>query len=262
MHPWSARGSRWSRRGSCPRTSGCGIADLRRAGLGVRAIAGQLGRSPSTVSRELRRNCEPGSGQYRPFAAQRLAARRRARPGRGKLNADPVLRQFVAGRLDECWSPEQISRALRAEFPGDPAGTWCTRRSTRPSTGRSCGGLRRDLPAVLRTGRRRRKPRRRGDARRAGALTGMTMISQRPPAAAGRSEAGHWEGDLITGASNRSAIGTLVDRASRFTILVHLPGPRHNAETVRDALVAAMAHFASAAAPVADLGPGQGDGAA
>jgi IS30 family transposase len=69
----------------------------------------------------------------------------------------------------------------------------------------------------------------------------MTMISQRPPAAAGRSEAGHWEGDLITGASNRSAIGTLVDRASRFTILVHLPGQRHDAGTVRDALVAAMA---------------------
>ena len=96
------------------------IADLRRAGMGVRAIAGQLGRSPSTISRELRRNCEPGSGQYRPFAAQRLAARRRARPGRGKLNADPVLRQFVAGRLEKRWSPEQISRALRAEFPGEP----------------------------------------------------------------------------------------------------------------------------------------------
>ena len=95
---------------------------------------------------------------------------------------------------------------------------------------------------MLRTGRRRRKPHRRADARRAGALTGMTMISQRPAAAAGRSEAGHWEGDLITGASNRSAIGTLADRASRFTILVHLPGPRHTAETVRDALVAALGH--------------------
>lgn len=83
------------------------IGDLRQAGLGVRAIAGQLGRSPSTVSRELRRNCQPGSGQYRPFAAQRLAAERRARPGRGKLNADPVLRQFVASRLEKRWSPEQ-----------------------------------------------------------------------------------------------------------------------------------------------------------
>ncbi len=93
------------------------LADLRRAGLGVRAIAGQLGRSPSTVSRELRRNCEQGGGQYRPFAAQRLAARRRARPGRGKLLRDPVLRQFVAGRLEKCWSPEQISRGAARLVP-------------------------------------------------------------------------------------------------------------------------------------------------
>jgi transposase, IS30 family len=217
------------------------IADLRRAGLGVRAIAGQLGRSPSTISRELRRNCQPGSGSYQPFAAQRLAARRRARPGRGKLNADPVLRQFVAGRLEKCWSPEQISRALREEFPGDPGRQLVHETIYQAIYRPELGGLSRDLPAVLRTRRRRRKPRRRADARRPGALTGMTMISQRPAAAADRSEAGHWEGDLITGANNRSAIATLVDRASRFTILVHLPGRRHDAETVRDALVAAMA---------------------
>jgi IS30 family transposase len=216
------------------------IADLRRAGLGVRAIAGQLGRSASTVSRELRRNCEDASGQYRPFAAQRLAAGRRARPGRGKLNADPVLRQFVAGRLEKRWSPEQISRALRAEFPGDRWRHLVHETIYQAVYRPELGGLRRDLPAVLRTGRRHRKSRRRVDARRAGALTGMTMISQRPAAAADRSEAGHWEGDLITGASNRSAIGTLVDRASRFTILVHLPGRRHTAEVVRDALVAAL----------------------
>jgi len=216
------------------------IADLRQTGLSVRAIAGQLGRSPSTVSRELRRNCQPGSGSYRPFAAQRLAARRRARPGRGKLNADPVLRQFVAGQLEKCWSPEQISRALRAEFPAEPGRHLVPETIYQAVYRPEMGGLRRDLPSVLRTGRRRRKPHRRADARRAGALTGMTMISQRPAAAADRSEAGHWEGDLITGASNRSAIGTLVDRASRFTILVHLPGPQHDAATVRDALVQAM----------------------
>jgi IS30 family transposase len=217
------------------------IADLRRAGLGVRGIAGQLGRSPSTVSRELRRNCEPASGQYRPFAAQRLAAERRARPGRGKLNCDPVLCQFVAGRLAKRWSPEQVSRALRAEFPADPGRHLVHETIYQAIYRRELGGLRRDLSAVLRTGRRRRKPRRRPDARRAGVLTGMTMISQRPAAAADRSQAGHWEGDLITGALNRSAIATLVDRASRFTILVHLPGRRHTAETVRDALVQAMA---------------------
>jgi transposase, IS30 family len=217
------------------------IADLRQAGLGVRAIAGRLGRSPSTVSRELRRNCEQASGSYRPFAAQRLAAERRARPGRGKLLRDPVLRQFVAGRLEKRWSPEQISRALRTEFPGEPARHLVHETIYQAVYRPELGGLRRDLPAVLRTGRRRRKPHRRCDARRAGALTGMTMISQRPAAAAGRSETGHWEGDLITGAANRSAIGTLVDRASRFTILVHLPGRRHDAQTVRDALVLAMA---------------------
>jgi transposase, IS30 family len=97
-----------------------GIAELRGAGLGVRAIAARLGRSPSTVSRELRRDRDPGSGQYRPFAAQLLAARRRTRPGRGKLMRDPVLREFVAGRLAARRSPEQVSQALRGEFPGDP----------------------------------------------------------------------------------------------------------------------------------------------
>ena len=96
------------------------IAGLAGAGYGVRAIAARLGRSPATVSRELRRNSDPGSGQYRPFAAQRMAARRRAWPGRGKLLRDPVLREFVAGRLAARWSPEQVSHALRGEFPGEP----------------------------------------------------------------------------------------------------------------------------------------------
>ncbi len=93
------------------------LGDLRRRGLGVRAIAAKLERSPSTVSRELRRNRDPSSGQYRPFAAQRLAVDRRARPGRGKLLGDDVLREFVQGRLKKRWSPEQISQALRWEFP-------------------------------------------------------------------------------------------------------------------------------------------------
>jgi hypothetical protein len=105
-----------------------GIADLRGAGFGVRAIAAQLGRSPSTVSRELRRNRDPGSGEYRPFGAQRLAARRRARPGRGKLLRDRLLRDFVADRLVARWSPEQVSQALCGEFPVTGGGIWCTRR--------------------------------------------------------------------------------------------------------------------------------------
>ena len=216
------------------------IADLRRAGLGVRAIARTVDRSASTVSRELRRNQDPGSGQYRPFTAQQLAAGRRARPGRGKLLRDPVLRRFVADRLERRWSPEQVSQALRQEFPGDRERHLVHETIYQAVYRPELGGLHRDLPGVLRTGRRRRKLHRRADARRTGSLTGMTMIDQRPAEAAARTRPGHWEGDLITGAANRSAIGTLVDRASRFTILVHLPGRRHTAEAVRDALVQAM----------------------
>ena len=94
------------------------IADLRAAGAGVRAIAEQTGRSPSTISRELRRNRDPGSGQYRPFTAHKLAVQRRARPRPGKIAADPALRQFVHERLEKRWSPEQVSQALRRRVPG------------------------------------------------------------------------------------------------------------------------------------------------
>ena len=152
-----------------------------------------------------------------------------------------MLRQFVADRLEKRWSPEQISQALRGEYPDDP-GRHLVHETIYQAVYRpDLGGLRRSLPRVLRTGRCRRRPHRRPDARRAGALAGMTMITQRPAEAAGQAMPGHWEGDLVTGASNRSAIGTLADRASRFTILVHVPGRRHTAEAVRDALVQAMA---------------------
>jgi IS30 family transposase len=146
----------------------------------------------------------------------------------------------VQDRLEKRWSPEQIAHALREEFPNQPE------RHLVPETiyqavyrpGR--GGLRRDLPPVLRTRRRRRKPRRRPDQRRPTKLVDMTMITDRPAEADDRSVPGHWEGDLITGKQNRSAIGTLVERRSRFTILLHLP-ERHTAEAVRDAIIAAFA---------------------
>jgi len=219
------------------------IADLRQAGHGVRAIAKQTGRSPSTISRELRRNRDPGSGQYRPFTAHKLAVRRRARPRPGKIAADPVLRQFVAGRLEERWSPEQVSQALRREFPDEPARHVVHETIYQAVYHPELGGLSRELPArVLRTRRRRRRPHRRPGERRPNGITAMTMIGQRPAEAAGRQEPGHWGGDLITGASNRSAIGTLVDRASRYTVLLHLPG-RHTAEAVRDALIAVFCQF-------------------
>jgi len=215
------------------------VADLRRAGLGVRAIAEQVGRSPSTISRELDRNRDPSSGQYRPFTAQRMAAERRARPRKGKLARDPELRAFVQERLRRRWSPEQISHALRSEFPNDPERQVVHETIYQAVYRPDLGGLTRELPRVLRTGRRRRKPHRHPDVRRAGALVDMAMIEARPAEAADRTEPGHWEGDLITGANNRSAIGTLVKRSSRFTILLHLPG-RHTAAAVRDALVTAF----------------------
>jgi len=218
------------------------IADLHRRGQSVRAIAAQVNRDPSTVSRELRRNRDPGSGQYRPFTAQRLVADRRARPGRGKLVNDPVLRGFVADKLATRWSPEQICQGLRIEFCDQPQRHRVPETIYQAVYRLELGGLHRQLPKALRTGRRRRRPHRRGDARRPGRLVGMTMLDQRPAAAADRTEPGHWEGDLITGANNRSAIGTLVERSSRFTVLLHLSG-RHTAEAVRDALVQALAEL-------------------
>jgi transposase, IS30 family len=238
------------------------IADLRKAGAGVRAIADRLGRSPSTISRELRRNRDPGSGQYRPFTAHKLAVRRRARPRPGKIAADPVLRQFVQERLGKRWSPEQVSQALRREFPEEPARQVVHETIYRAVYRPELGGLSRELPArALRSRRRRRRPRRRPGERRPNGIVAMTMIDQRPAGAAGREEPGHGEGDLITGASNRSAIGTLVDRASRYTILLYLPG-RHTAEAVRDALIAAFCQLPPRLRRSLAWGPGQGNGTA
>jgi transposase, IS30 family len=214
------------------------IADLRRAGGGVRAIARELGRDPATVSRELRRNVDAKTGTYRPHAAQRLAERRRARPRTGKVVADMQLRQFVQDKLERRWSPEQIAAALRREFPDQPERQVAVETIYQAVYRPELGGLCRELPKALRTGRGRRRPRRRPNERR-GRLVNMTMIDQRPEDAAGRQVAGHWEGDLITGEANRSAIGTLVERSSRYTILLHLPG-RHTAQAVRDAIVEAM----------------------
>jgi len=215
------------------------IADLRRAGHGVREIAGRLARSPSTVSRELRRNRDEGSGQYRPYAAQRLADKRRARRRPGKLARDPVLRACVQGWLDQHWSPEQIGQVLRWRFPDQPERHLAPETIYQAIYRPELGGLRRDLHRRLRTGRRCRKPRRRAEVRR-GRLVAMTMIDQRPAEATDRSVPGSWEGDLIMGAGNRSAIGTLVERSSRAVVLLHLPDGK-SAEAVRDAVIAALA---------------------
>jgi IS30 family transposase len=217
------------------------IGDLRRLGRSVRAIAAELDRGPATVSRELRRNRDPGSGQYRPFMAQRQAADRRARPGRGKLLRDTVVRE-LQDKLKSRWSREQISQKLRTPFPDEPDRHLVPETVYQAVYRPELGGLHREVPKALRTGWRRCRPHRRPDSRRPGRLVDMSMIDQRPAEANGRDVPGHGEGDLILGAGNRSSIGTLVDRSSRFTVLLHLPA-RHTAEEVRDALVQALGHL-------------------
>ena len=145
----------------------------------------QTGRSPSTISRELRRNRDPGSGRYRPFTAHKLAVQRRARPRPGKIAADPVLREFVQERLEKRWSPEQVSQALRCEFPDDPARHVVHETIYQAVYRPELGGLPRELPApALRTRRRRRRPRRRAGERRTNGIIAMTMLDQRPAGAA------------------------------------------------------------------------------
>jgi IS30 family transposase len=212
------------------------IADLHREGCSVRRIAECVGRDPSTISRELRRNGHPGSGAYRPWAAQRRAARRRARPKPGKIAQCAKLRDFIEQGLARRWSPEQISRRLRQEFPDRPElhVTHETIYQTLYVQGR--GELRRELARCLRTGRAVRKPHRQPDQRRSRFQAPMLMISERPAEVEDRAVPGHWEGDLIIGANNQSAIATLVERQTRYVMLAHLPDG-HAAEQVKDALV-------------------------
>lgn len=210
------------------------IADLSRAGLSSRRIAEQVGRSPSTVSRELARNSAP-DGRYGAASAQQRAAGRRRRPRPRRLEVDPVLRGFVQQCMNVRWSPEQISHALAVEFPDQPD------RQLVPES--LYQALYAPTPVLRRTfrtrrWRRRRRPRRAPDARSSYRLaTPMVMIDQRPAAADDRVEVGHWEGDLIMGLGNGSAIGTLVERSTRALILVHLPHGR-TAPAVRNALTA------------------------
>ncbi|WP_193373303.1 IS30 family transposase [Nocardiopsis xinjiangensis] len=212
------------------------IADRLRENASLHTIAAELGRVPSTISREIRRNRHPGNHQYRPHAAQARARARRLRPKSGKIGANPLLREVVQGWLARKWSPEQISHQLRLRFP-DSAEMHVSHETIYQALyvqGR--GELRRELTRALRTGRGLRKPHRRPDQRIPRFPHPMAMISERPPEAADRAVPGHWEGDLIIGKDGASAIGTLVERASRYVMLVHLPGNR-DTTTVRDALI-------------------------
>ena len=210
------------------------------AGEGPRAIAARLGRAPSTVSREIARN-SPAAGRrrYRAVAAQVRAEERARRPKPAKLAVDGELRAAVQGRLERKWSPEQVSMWLRREFPDRPEMRVSHETIYQALYVQGRGGLRRELAASLRTGRALRKPRRRSDERR-GRIPGMVNISERPAEADDRAVPGHWEGDLIEGRNGGSHIGTLVERSTRFTMLVPLPGGK-SADAVADALVPVIA---------------------
>jgi IS30 family transposase len=212
------------------------------AGLSERAIAAGLGRAPSTVSREVGRN---GSrGRYRALAAQSQADARAARPKAAKLAGNGVLRDWVQEKLKKKWSPGQVSVMLAAEFPGEPEMRVSHETIYQSIYVQGRGALRRELAASLRTGRAVRKPRRRSDERR-GRIPGQVSISERPAEAGDRAVPGHWEGDLIVGTSSASAIGTLVERRTRFVMLLHLPHG-HGADAVAAAMTQAMAGLPAA----------------
>src|SRR3954467_13831070 len=224
----------------------------------IREIARRIGRRPSTVSRELGRNT-PRYGAARggrlrldpyrgPPAAAGGAGRaggppeaRAGRPKPAKLATHGRLRDYVQDKLDVPyrWSPEQIAARLRVEFPHDESMRVSHETIYQSLYVQSRGALRRELTAARRTGRAIRKPRRRGDARGSRSIPAELLISQRPPEIEDRAVPGHWEGDLILGAANASAVATLVERHTRYVLLGHLPGD-HGAPAVRDAIAAVM----------------------
>ena len=212
------------------------------AGERLRVIAARLGRHPATVSREIRRNSSRRG--YRAVAAQARAQARARRPKTAKLAGNPVLRRWVQGKLERNWSPEQISAALTDGFPDEPEMRVSHETIYQSIYVQGRGALRRELASCLRTGRALRKPRRTAGERR-GRISGMVMISERPAEAADRAVPGHWEGDLIMGARNASAIGTLVERSTRFVLLLHLPHG-HDPAAVAAAMTEAMSGLPAA----------------
>ena len=268
------------------------LALLQALGFGVRAMARQLARAPSTISRELRRNASTRSGNfvYRATTAQWHADRAAKRPKVARLATNDALRAYVLERLAgavvtpagaplagpqvawkgrrhgrrqarrwaRAWSPEQIAQRLPLDFPEDPTMRISHEAIYQALYVQGRGALRRELTACLRTGRALRVPRARTGGGGKGFLTAEVLISERPPEVEDRAVPGHWEGDLILGLQS-SSIGTLVERTTRYTMLLHLPrmpehgviartktGPAlagHGAEAVRDAIVRTITTF-------------------
>jgi IS30 family transposase len=209
------------------------------AGLSYRVIAARLapGRSASTVSREVRRNSV--RGVYRAHLAERRARERARRPKAAKLAVNGELRAWVEEKLGRRWSPEQVSARLEAQFPGRAEMRVSAETIYQSLYVQGRGALRRELAACLRSGRAARRPRRAGQELR-GKIAGMVSVSERPAEAADRAVPGHWEGDLIAGRAGKTHIGTLVERATRFTMLVPLPGGK-SAPAVAAALTPVIA---------------------
>lgn len=209
------------------------IALGRAAGDSMRVIAARLGRSPSTISRELARNAAPRGG-YRASSAHARAYHRASRPKPAKLATHVVLRRRVEQDLSRRYSPEQITGRLRADFPNDPE-MWVSPETIYQSLYvQSRGALRRDLHRCLRTGRALRRPSRKVGQRK-NRIPNMINISERPAEVEDRAVPGAWEGDLIIGKANQTAIGTLVERQTGYAMLLHLPDG-YKPEQVRDAL--------------------------
>ena len=214
------------------------IADRLRPGDSIRAIARLSGRDPGAVSREVERDRNPGTGDCEPCRAQQKAAGRLKRPRPRKAAEGTRLWDEIAAGLRRHWSPEQISGRPKAMFPdnGDVHASVETIHQAIYLQAR--GGLRQELKRAMRQGRTARGPQG-GQGRKPRFREPMVMISERPPEIEDRAVPGHREGDLITGSRNKSAIGTLVERATRFTILLHLPDG-HDAGQVQQAIVRKM----------------------
>ena len=210
------------------------------AGMSLRAIAAQVGRAPSTISREVATN--GGPHRYRAGRAEQMAWARATRPKACRLAGNPVLRAIVEDKLRRRWSPQQIAGWLKLTYPNDPEMQVSHESIYRTLFVQSRGALRRELTAHLRTGRVIRRPRgvRLPDGR--GGRPGILNISERPAEAEDRAVPGHWEGDLVFG-KNMSPVATLVERSTRYLMLVALPGGNHTADVVADALAAAVAHL-------------------
>ena len=206
----------------------------------LRAIATRLGRAPSTISREVAWN---GSrDDYRAFHADRAALERGRRPKPAKLQLNARLRCEVDRGLCERWSPQQIAARLVREYPDDPTMRVSHETIYKTLFVQARGALRQELTKCLRSGRTQRRPRLRTEQAKRGRIQNMVMLSERPPEVEDRAVPGHWEGDLIVGKGSRSAIGTLVERSSRYVMLFRLPNGRA-AEDVRVALTRTIARL-------------------